>query len=130
MEVVPAQGKIMPLDQETLSAFQEANSRATRQLSATDPVAFYAVAASLSARQAIAELGHDPDRTVQYWLSPQFAADVAAGDPAFAVSSQRTIANLLSVILGDQAGDEDFEQILAGLSPEVRELAIQRRTRR
>jgi len=119
----------MPLDSQTLSAFQEANSRATHQLSADNPGAAYAVTASLSARQAIANRGHDPDRTVQYWLSPQFAADVAAGDPAFAVSNQRTIANLLSVILGDQAGNEDFEQILTGLSPEVRELAIQRRAR-
>ena len=121
---------IMPLDGLSLEQFQEASSRASATGSALQNDAPYAVAASRAARQAIAALGHNPDFTLRYWLSPQFAADLAAGDPAAAVSTRRTVDNMLSILLGDTAGPEDFAQILQACSPEVQTLATQRRAQR
>jgi hypothetical protein len=128
-ETSAAPSVIMPLTGPDLERFQEASSRAFRQLDAESPGLPYAVAASLAARRAIAESGCDPDRTLEYWLSPQFPDDVAVGDPAAALSTRRTVDNLLAILLGDQAGPADFEQILNGVSPEVRALAIERRAR-
>jgi hypothetical protein len=123
-------GILLPLDGKSFEAFQKATSRITVRLAAENGELSYAVTASRALLEAITEVGHDADRTVQYWLSTQFAADLAAGNPNEAVSTRRTVDNLVSVLLGDQAGPEDFEQILAGLSPDVRALAIQRRARR
>jgi len=87
------------------------------------------VTASRAARKAIAELGYDPDRTLRYWLSPRFAADVQAGDPKLAVSTRRTVDNLLSVMLCDQASRAEFNLILTELSPDARLFAVERRAR-
>lgn len=131
--LAPATGQpagVLPLDNVSLEQFQEANSRITTQLSTEHQGVPYAVAASMAARRAIAELGHDPNQTLIYWLSPQFKADLAAGPPALIPSSQRTVDNLLSILLGDQASPDEFEQILTGLSPDVRRPAAERRARR
>jgi hypothetical protein len=125
----PASPEVMPVDGPSLEKFQEANSLATIQLAATQPDVPYAVAASRAARQAISALGNNPDQTLLYWLSPQFAEDVAAGDPAAAVSTRRTVDNLLSILLGDTAGPEDFARIMSECTPEVRALASKRRER-
>ena len=126
--VVPA--GVLPLDNVSLEQFQEANSRITTQLSTEHQNVPYAVAASMAARRAIAELGHDPNQTLVYWLSPAFNDDLAAGDPALAVDRRRLVDSLLAVLLGDQAGTNEFEQILSGLSPEARQRAVQRRAHR
>lgn len=121
---------VLPLDNVSLEQFQEANSRITAQLSTEHQDVPYAVAASMAARRAIAELGHDPNQTLVYWLSPRFKADVEAGPPALIASTLRTVDNLLAVLLGDQAGSNEFEQIMSGLSPDARQLAEQRRVHR
>ncbi|HOW96512.1 MAG TPA: hypothetical protein P5567_03060 [Kiritimatiellia bacterium] len=110
----------MPLTAPDLERFQEASSRATRELEAESPGLPYAVAASRAARRAIAAAGYDPDRTVAAWLSPSFTDDLA---------TRRAADNLLSVILGDPAGAEDFEQILQELSPALQDAARERRAR-
>ena len=125
----PAIASIMPVNGASLENFQVALSKATVQLTAEQPGVPYAVAMSRAARQAFAALGHNPDLTLLYWLSPPFAEDVAAGNPAAAVDTLRTVDNLLSILLGDTASPEEFAQILADCSPDVRALASQRRAR-
>ena len=125
----PAVASIMPVNGASLEKFQEALSKATVQFAADQPGVPYAVAMSRAARQAFAALGHNPDLTLLYWLSPPFADDVAAGHPAAAVDTLRTVDNLLSILLGDTAGPDEFEQILAECTPDVRVLARQRRAR-
>ncbi|HBA85276.1 MAG TPA: hypothetical protein DCZ95_14405 [Verrucomicrobia bacterium] len=115
--------EVMPLDETTLEQFQEASSRAMSQSNGLP----YAVAASASLRMAMAELGHDPDKTLLYWMSPRFQKDLANRPEAMSIS--RSTANLLSLALGDQAGDEDFALILKQLSTEVRAAAIERRSK-
>ncbi|MBP7828409.1 MAG: hypothetical protein KA248_00685 [Kiritimatiellae bacterium] len=118
MAPAPAGSSVMPLAAPDLERFQEASSRATRELEAESPGLPYAVAASRAARRGIAAAGYDPDRTLDAWLSPPFTADLA---------TRRAADNLLSVILGDTAGDADFARILDELDPEVRALAMERR---
>ncbi|MBU1694091.1 MAG: hypothetical protein KKC51_09025 [Verrucomicrobia bacterium] len=121
--------EIMPLDERTLERFQEANSRAMSQLLEQQNGLPYTVAASVSLRAAMADLGHDPDKTLLYWLSPKFQKDRANGNQKEAVSLSRSTGNLLSIALGDNASDEEFAVILKQLSPEVRLAAIKRRGR-
>ena len=121
--------EIMPLDEKTLERFQEANSRAMSRLLEQQNGLPYTVAASVSLRAAMVELGHDPDKTLLYWLSPQFQKDIANGNQKEAVSLSRSTGNLLSIALGDNASDEEFAVILKPFSPEVRAAAIQRRGR-
>lgn len=119
MAPAPAGSSVMPLAAPDLERFQEASSRATREIEVENAGLPYAVAASRAARRGIAAAGYDPDRTVAHWLSPAFSADLATG---------RAADNLLSVILGDAAGDADFARILDELAPEVRALALRRRS--
>ena len=119
--------EIMPLDERTLERFQEANSRAMSRLLEQQNGLPYTVAASVSLRAAMADLGHDPDKTLLYWLSPQFQKDRANGNQKEAVSLSRTTGNLLSIALGDNASGEEFAVLLKQLSPEVRAAAIKRR---
>lgn len=121
---------IMPVNGPSLEKFQEANSRANLQQSAEQPGLPYAIAMSRAARQAMTTLGHDPDLTLRYWLSPRFAEEVAAGDPAAATDTLRIVDNLLALLLGDTAGPEEFAQILTECAPDVQALAIERRARR
>ena len=120
---------VMPVDGPSLEKFQEVLSATTVQLTAEQPGVPYAVAMSRAARQAITALGHNPELTLLYWLSPPFAEDVAAGNPAAAVDTLRTVDNLLAILLGDTAGPEEFAQIMDECAPDVRALAMQRRAR-
>ena len=120
-ETVEPAPAVMPLTAPDLERFQEASSRATRELEAESP------GASLCRRRVPAPRAgesprRDTTRTAPWhtWLSPHFSADL---------TSRRAADNLLSVILGDAAGDADFARILDELSPEVRALALQRRAR-
>jgi|GEM_PF-2117715 hypothetical protein len=122
--------KIMPVNEPSLEKFQEAASRATVQQSAEQPGLPYAIAMARAARQAMTTLGHDPDFTLRYWLSPRFAEEVVAGDPAAAADTLRSVDNLLTILLGDPAGSEEFAQILTDCSPDVQALAIERRARK
>lgn len=119
--------KIMPVNGPSLEKFQEANSRATAQQSAEQPGLPYAIAMARAARQAMTTLGHDPDFTLRYWLSPRFAEEVVAGDPAAAVDTLRSVDNLLAILLGDPAGPEEFAQILTDCAPDVQAQAMERR---
>ena len=119
--------EIMPLDEKTLEQFQEANSRSMSRLLTQLNGRSYPVAVSASLCEAMEELGHDADKTLARWLSPQFQKELADENPKEAVSISRTIGNLLSMLLGDQASEEEFAVILQRFSPGVRAAAIQRR---
>jgi hypothetical protein len=118
---------IMPLDGDTLGRFQEANSRAVTVLSRANIGLPYAVVQAEAIRAALVEMGHDPEETLLYWLSPQFQQDLANGDPREIVDRTRLTGNLLSLALGDQASDEEFAGIIAPFSPELQAAASSRR---
>lgn len=78
-------------------------------------------------RRAVNETGYDPDKTLRYWVSPEFKLDVADGDPAKAVTRIRQAESLIATALGDGTNDEEFEEILSYLDADLRETAKQRR---
>lgn len=121
---------VLPVEEEVFQKFHATWGAAQERLreggSAFSPPA----QSALAVREAIIELGYDPNETILYWLSPQFAQEVAARDPAAASSTTRTVDNLLSVALGDQLADEEFAQVVASYSPAVWAAARQRRAAR
>lgn len=121
---------VLPLDNPSLARFQEMLSQVTTQFMAIVPDVPYPVRTARAAQETLLNLGYDPDRTVRYWLSPEFEADLAReSQPGRAVDARRTTDNLLSILLGDQGGTEEFEHIIADYSPEAQALARARRTR-
>ena len=115
---------VMPLNEANLERFQAANSQSVEaSLKQGLP---YSVAASRAVCESIRSLGHDPDATLLAWMSPGFADEMRAADPAGAVSTLRTIDNLLNVALGVGASEQDRAVILSAFSPDVRALASQR----
>lgn len=102
---------VMPLDAQTLEAFQEANSRAMLQLQGKlDGRSFYEVTAD-GFRRAVADLGYDPDLTLLHWMSPEFRAEAAA-DPARATDLIRLTEAQLRLAFADGAPDDEFERAI------------------
>lgn len=119
---------IMPLDDATIEAFQEAQSKATQQLHESEKDMSPVVESAIAVRKAIKAVGHNPDKTLLYWISPEFRAEVAAGNPAEVSMKLRMTANLLSVALGDSASQEEFDTILSHSSQDLRIAAQKRRS--
>ncbi len=117
---------VMPLDQQTLEAFQEANSREMARLQdRNDGRSFYEVTAD-GFRKAVRDTGYNPDKTLLYWMSDEFKAEVAA-DPKRSVDLTRLTDSLLRSALGEGAPDDERARVLALHSAEVQAAAHARR---
>jgi hypothetical protein len=118
---------IMPLDEKTLEKFQEANGRinALRQSETNGLTPVEINAASF--QEAVKEIGYNPEKTILHWLSPEFQAEVRAGDPAKMTDTLRLTDSLLGAALGDGATSEEFERIIGRYSPAVQDAARKRR---
>lgn len=125
----PVPEGVLPLDVKTLGDFLEAMSRNTVKLEAEQNPLPYAVLSSKAAYSAIMEVGRDPERTLRYWLSPQFEADMAARGPT-ATSDRRTVDSMLTILLGDRASEEEFAAILEHLPPTLSQDLTARRAMR
>jgi hypothetical protein len=110
---------VMPLDENTLAQFQEANSRANREFLANKPAMPYAVRSAVSVREAINELGYDPDRTLIHWMSAEFKSELNRTDPRGALDKIRLTESLLGTALGDGAGAGEQAEILGHWGREV-----------
>jgi len=118
---------VMPLDQVTLEHLQIENSRITLQLEKEQPENTYIVRAAISMREAIAALGYSPDKSLLYWMSSDFKAELHAGNPAVSIGLIRLTDSILATALGDDATEDDFSQIISHYSSDVALAANQRR---
>jgi len=122
--------RMMPLDEKAFARFQQANSESTRTLLEQHPDMSSPVRSALAFRMAVKATGFHPGKSVLYWISDEFRRDIAAGDPAEAVMKTRRAGSLVSIALGDGANEDEFEEILEHVSPELREAAKRRRGKR
>ena len=125
--VTHGRGTVMSLDDATISAFQEAQSKAATGLHERQPGLSPPVEASMALRRAISKVGYNPDKTLLYWCSPEFRSEVAAGNPAEIAAKLRFTENLLAVAFGDAAGDADFDAITQSFPADLRAVARNRR---
>jgi len=118
---------VMPLDEKTLERFQQANSQAASQRISENSGLTQNEITALSFQEAVKEIGFNPEKTILYWISPEFQTEVRAGDPAKMTDVLRLTDSLLGVALGDGSPDEEFERIIGRYSPAVQEAARKRR---
>jgi len=118
---------IMPLDNETVAEVQEANSRHVQILREKNPDWTYHEVAALAMKRAISERGYDPDKSLQWWMSPDFRDNLYRDHPREALHWQRLADSLLAVALGDGATDEEFNRIIRQYSSALQATATARR---
>ena len=120
-------GDVMPLNDSTLEAFKEANSKAAMQLLDKRDEMSSPVMASVAFRLAVKDVGYDPDKTILYWLSPEYEKEIKGADMEDALRMSMGAGMLMQLALGDGCTKKEFEQLISNWTPEVQEAAQKRR---
>jgi hypothetical protein len=85
------------------------------------------IQAAWALRLALERQGYDAQRTLLYWMSPEFQREASSKTVGEGLAMKRSVQNLLSMAFGDGLADAEFRQILAVDSPDVRAAAQRRR---
>jgi hypothetical protein len=86
---------IMPLDVQTMEAYQYANSAAVMRLMDERPNLSNREIEALAFNEAVKEIGHSPERSRAYWSSDEFKIQLDALEPADRINLLRLSERLV-----------------------------------
>ena len=120
----------MPLDEETMEQFLEISSRHVEQLQREQATSGYYENNAEAFRRSMAQMGYDPEKSLRWWLSPEFQDAIQRDQPNEAVHLLRRAGSIISMALADGASDASFETVIHVYSTDLQTVARERRAGR